>query len=69
VQVKVLLNRTGKDRVLGEGFVTGGGDVMRPFSGEIAYRGGSGAGWLAFFTASEADGQVLEATIIPVRLG
>lgn len=69
VQVKVLLNRTGKDRVLGEGFVTGGGDVMRPFSGEIAYRGGSGAGWLAFYTASELDGQVLEATMVPVDLG
>jgi len=68
VQVRVQANRTGKDPVLGEGFVTGGGDVMRPFNGRVTYRGGSGPGWLVFLTVSEADGQVLQATMVPVTL-
>ena len=64
----MLANRTGKDPVLGEGFVTGGGDVMRPFSGRVSYKGGSGPGWLVFYTTSAADGQVLAATMVPVTL-
>jgi Immunoglobulin-like domain of bacterial spore germination len=69
VQVRVLANRTGKDPVLGEDHVTGGGDVMRPFTGRITYRGATGAGWVAFFTTSEADGQFLNLSLVPVRLG
>jgi hypothetical protein len=69
VQVEVKANQTGKDPVLGRGFVTGGGDVKRPFSGSIAYKGGGRPGWLVFFTDSAANGQVLEATVIPVDLG
>ena len=70
VQVEVKADVTGKDPVLGRGFVTGGGDVMRPFSGSIAYKGGGGRpGWLVFFTDSAANGQILNATVVPVELG
>ncbi len=54
---------------LGRGAVTGGGDQLRPFSGEIAFRGPSKpAGAVVFLDLSAADGQgVLSATVVRVR--
>jgi Immunoglobulin-like domain of bacterial spore germination len=67
VGVEVHDNRNGKDQILGKGFVTGGGDAFRPFSGTIAYRPPSTAtGWVVFFVSSAADGQVTEATFVRV---
>jgi hypothetical protein len=70
VQVAVKHNRTGKDPILGRGVVTGSGtQELGPFSGEIRFGPAPGsAGWVVFTTSSEADGQVLEATMVPVRL-
>jgi hypothetical protein len=48
--------------------VTGGGDALRAFDGKVTYKRRTGSGWVVFFTESAADGQVLEATIVPVRL-
>jgi hypothetical protein len=72
VGVTVTENRTGVDPVLGRGFVTGSGaPPAGPFSGTVKFKAPSGArsGWLVFSTASEADGQVMQATIVPVRFG
>jgi hypothetical protein len=54
---------------LGRGFVTGGGDALRPFTGEVAFRGPSKpAGAVVFTETSAADGQsVLRATVVRVR--
>jgi hypothetical protein len=54
---------------LGRGFVTGGGDTLRPFSGEVAFRGPSKpAGAIVFMERSAADGQsILRAAVVRVR--
>jgi hypothetical protein len=69
VVVEVRANRTGKDPELGQEPVTGGAFEKAPFKGEVAYEGGAGAGWVVFFTESVVDGQVEEATVVPVQLG
>jgi hypothetical protein len=69
VAVTVTANVNGRDPELGTTAVTGGGDALRAFDGEVTYKRRPGAGWVVFFTESAADGQVLEATIVPVRLG
>jgi hypothetical protein len=68
VAVEVHDNRNGKDQTLGEGFVTGGGDKFRPFSGSVRFtRPSTTTGWVVFFIRSAADGQVTEATFVRVR--
>jgi hypothetical protein len=68
VGVAVHDNRLGKDRTLGESFVTGGGDVFRPFTGSVSFqRSTTTTGWVVFFVNSAADGQVTEATFVRVR--
>ncbi|MDP8937751.1 MAG: GerMN domain-containing protein [Actinomycetota bacterium] len=54
---------------LGKGFVTGGGDALRPFSGRVTFRSPSkAAGAVVFYELSAADGQgVLRATVVRVR--
>lgn len=53
---------------LGKGPVTGGGDQLRPFSGDVAFRAPSKpAGAVAFVELSAADGQVRKATVVRVR--
>jgi hypothetical protein len=69
VAVTVTASVNGRDPELGSTAVTGGGDAMRAFDGKVTYAGRTGAGWVVFFTESAADGQVLEAAIVPVRLG
>ena len=71
VQVVVTEDRAGKDRALGHGVVTGSGTAeLGPFSGRIGFhKPTSGAGWLLFYTESEADGVgILEATAVRIRL-
>ncbi len=54
---------------LGKGFVTGGGDALRPFSGDITFRSPSKpAGAVVFVERSAADGQgILRAAVVRVR--
>lgn len=53
--------------VIGEGFVTGGGDEMRPFDGRISFETpGTRYGALVFLSRSAENGQVWEATVIRV---
>ncbi len=54
---------------LGNGFVTGGGDALRPFSGTVTFRASSKpAGAVVFYELSAADGQnVLRATVVRVQ--
>jgi Immunoglobulin-like domain of bacterial spore germination len=70
VQVVVTEDRAGKDRALGRGVVTGSGTrELGPFSGRISFaRPSADAGWVLFYTESEADGVgVLEATAVRIR--
>jgi hypothetical protein len=70
VEVAVTEDRAGRDRDLGHGVVTGSGTAeLGPFAGRIGFRRPSAdAGWLLFYTRSEADGVgILEATSVRVR--
>jgi spore germination protein GerM len=55
-------------RSLGEGFVTGGGDMLRPFTGSVSFRSPSKpAGAIVFTEISPADGQgILRAAVVRV---
>jgi hypothetical protein len=53
---------------LGKGIVTGGGDQLRPLSGDVVFRTPSkGAGAITFVELSAADGAVRKATVVRVR--
>lgn len=54
---------------LGKGIVTGGGDVKRPYSGDIAFRSPSKPGGAVLFTElSAADGQnIMQVAAVKVR--
>jgi hypothetical protein len=68
VQVRVTQDRSGRDILLGSGFVTGGGDVPRPFDGWISFRPPAGTtGSIILAEESAANGDVLKATVIRVR--
>jgi hypothetical protein len=69
VYVKVTQDRPGRDLVLGEGFVTGGGGAPGAFRGQIAFRQPTAAtGWVILYEDSAAtSGQVLQATMVRVR--
>ena len=56
-------------RSLGKGFVTGGGDMKRPYSGDITFRSPSKpAGAIVYTEISAADGQnILQAAVVRVR--
>lgn len=65
--VLVEAREAGSSNVLGAGFVTGGGDELRPFSGSITFGPPSRTGLvLVFFTESAEDGEVWEAAVVPV---
>jgi hypothetical protein len=52
---------------LGAGTVTGGGDVMRPFSGTVSFAKPSlDAGWLIAFERSAIDGTIIKATTVRI---
>jgi Immunoglobulin-like domain of bacterial spore germination len=69
VYVKVTQDQPGRDLVLGEGFVTGGGDAPGAFRGQIAFKQPTAAaGWVILYEDSAAtSGQVLQATMVRVR--
>jgi hypothetical protein len=53
---------------LGKGVVTGGGDQLRPFSGQVSFGAASKpAGAVTFVELSAADGQIRKATVVRVR--
>ena len=67
--VLVEVREDGRREPLGEGFVTAGGDVMRPFEGTIDFAPPSQEhGALVLFTESAEDGQVWEASVLRVGL-
>jgi hypothetical protein len=65
--VQVEVRGDGSVEPIGESFVTGGGDVMRPFTGTIEFQSPQG-GWGAVmgFTLSAEDGRVWQATVFRV---
>jgi hypothetical protein len=69
VYVKVTQDRPGRDLVLGEGFVTGGGAGSGSFRGQIAFRRPTAAtGWVILYEDSMATGGgTLQATMVRVR--
>jgi hypothetical protein len=53
---------------IGTGFVTGGGDIVRPFEGRVDYAiPASHRGALVLFTTSGEDGRVWSATVVRVN--
>jgi hypothetical protein len=65
--VAVEVRQDGRRSPLGSGFVTGGGDVPRPFTGEVAYTPPTTEhGAVLFLTRSEEDGRVWEAAVVRV---
>lgn len=55
---------------LGSGFVTGGGDILRPFEGRIDFRAPSTPrGALVLSTTSAEDGRVWQAAVLRVAFG
>jgi hypothetical protein len=70
VQVTVMQDRRGADRVLGKGFVTGGGSEPAPFSGPIKFASptvGVDAGWVVFSGDTAADTGIVSATAVRIR--
>lgn len=68
--VSVEVRRDGAREPIGTGFVTGGGDVVRPFSGEVAFAAPAGErGALVLLTNSAEDGRVWQAAVIRVAFG
>ncbi|GAA0250148.1 hypothetical protein GCM10010492_57860 [Saccharothrix mutabilis subsp. mutabilis] len=67
VAVRVLADQGGGTTEVGTGFVTGGGDEQRPFSGDITFTApNGGTGWVVFAEHSAADGRILHATTVRV---
>jgi hypothetical protein len=61
--VQVRIRADGNPGPIGEGFVTGGGNVMGPFSGSIPfYTPGAHYGAIVLFTDSAENGQVWQAS-------
>jgi immunoglobulin-like protein involved in spore germination len=69
VSVKVTQDRPGRDLVLGQGFVTGGGTEPGSFRGQIAFRQPTAAaGWVILYEESAATGGgIVQATMVRVR--
>ena len=69
VHVTVLQDRRGADRVLGKGFVNGGGTELAPFSGSIRFADPTNgvAGWVVFSGDTGADTGIISATAVRVR--
>lgn len=65
--VQVAVYARGETEPLGEGFVTGSGSEMGPFSGEIAWENpGGGWGVVLFVIESGEDGSPWQAAALPV---
>jgi hypothetical protein len=70
VHVTVTEDRRGPDRVLGKGFVTGGGAEPGPFRGPITFtRPTADAGWVVFSGDTAAGTGIVSASAVRVRFG
>jgi hypothetical protein len=70
VHVTVTQDRRGADRLLGKGFVNGGGTELGPFSGSIRFASptpGIDAGWVVFSGDTGADTGIISATAVRIR--
>jgi hypothetical protein len=70
VHVTVTQDRRGPDRVLGKGFVNGGGSELSPFVGQIRFATptpGVDAGWVVFSGDTGAGPGIIEASAVRVR--
>ena len=70
VHVTVTEDRRGADRVLGKGFVNGGGTELAPFLGTVRFASptpGIDAGWVVFSGDTGADTGIIEASAVRVR--
>lgn len=66
--VLVEVREDGAREPLGRGYVTGGGDEMRPFSGHVSFSPASADyGAMVFLTQSERYGEIWEAAVYRVR--
>jgi hypothetical protein len=67
VNVRVVQVRNGAVRQLGAGHVTGGGDVMRPFTGQISFATPStDLGWVLATELSAYNGSITKVTAVRV---
>ncbi|MFJ8962593.1 Gmad2 immunoglobulin-like domain-containing protein [Lentzea sp. NPDC102401] len=65
VSVRVLADKGPTE--IGRGFVTGGGDALRPFTGQITFaQPNGGSGWVLFQEDSAANGDVVLTTAVRV---
>jgi hypothetical protein len=68
--VNVEVRQDGAREPVGTGYVTGGGDEMRPFSGEVEFGTPSAErGALVLLSLSAENGQVWEAATLRVAFG
>lgn len=68
--VDVQVRADGRREPVGTGFVTGGGDELRPFSGRIGFdAGGVRTGAVVFLVHSAEDGRVWQAAAVRVGVG
>jgi hypothetical protein len=70
VHVTVTEDLRGADRVLGKGFVNGGGTELAPFLGTVRFASptpGTDAGWVVFSGDTGADTGIIEASAVRVR--
>lgn len=66
----VEVRQDGTVEPLGEGFVTGGGDVMRPFDGSVSFDAATeDAGAIVLVERSARDGSVWKAAAVRIRFG
>lgn len=67
VTVRVMDEKTDGTAQIARSFVTGGGDELRPFQGEITFsKAGGGNGWVLFQEYSAANGEVVLTTAVRV---
>jgi hypothetical protein len=65
VSVRVLTDKDNTE--IGRGSVTGGGDAVRPFTGQITFaQPNGGGGWVLFQELSAANGDVVLTTAVRV---
>ena len=68
--VQTQVREDDNTKPLGEGYVTGRGDAMGPFSGTLAFtRAASKYGAVVLYTISPKDGSVVAASVIRVQFG
>ena len=66
--VSVQVRQDGTTAPIGEGYGTGGGDQLRPFTGSIPFTATADRGALVFLTHSAKDGSVWQASVLRVGL-